>query len=261
MDDAMEAKVAERTAALEVANSQLTALDEMKSEFIYNVSHELRNPITNLKLQLDLQRNNLNSPRRDRYIAAITKQVDLLAQLVSDMLDLIQLDKMHDQIEFSVIDLNTIVANVAEKLQRQVVTELVHFSVDASAEPLLIAGEQMQLCRAVEHLIRNAINYTKQGNINVCTFHRQGKACIQITDTGIGIAAEDLPYIRQRFYRGTNVSQSTIPGSGLGLSLVQEVAKVHEGGLEVESGLNQGSMFCLWFPVSEPVAMRAAQAR
>jgi signal transduction histidine kinase len=109
-------------------------------------------------------------------------------------------------------------------------------------------------------LVRNAISYTASGKIHVHTFQQQNRVCIQVRDTGIGIASADLPYIFQRFYRGSNVSQSTIPGSGLGLSLVYEVAKLHQGGLEVDSHLSQGSTFCLWLPACAVERSRAVVA-
>jgi signal transduction histidine kinase len=213
-----------------------------------------------LKLQLDLLRNNADSSRRERYVAAIAKQVDLMALLIGDMLDLIQIDKMKNQIEFNTLDLNLIVADVASKYKAQLTESAIAFTIEPSEQPLLVIGEQGQLCRAVAHLIRNAINYTHRGKISVRTFRRNGQICLQVTDTGIGIADGDLPFIFQRFYRGTNVSQSTIPGSGLGLSLVQEVAKLHHGALEVESQLDQGSMFRLWFPAREAISTRAVVA-
>ncbi|HRW06226.1 MAG TPA: HAMP domain-containing sensor histidine kinase, partial [Caldilineaceae bacterium] len=257
----LEQRVAERTHELNVVNAQLTQLDEMKTEFIYNVSHELRNPITNLKLQSDLLRNHIDSPRRDRYVAAIAKQVDIMAQLIGDMLDLLQLEKMPAQVTLSMVDLNGIVRDVALKYSEHLHGRPVRLGLDLADHPLTVAGEPVQLRRAVGHLMRNAINYTTGGTICIRTFLAGSRIYLQVQDTGIGIAEADLPHICQRFFRGTNVSQSTIPGAGLGLSLVREVAKLHQGELAVESKLNQGSTFCLWFPAPKPVADRTAVAR
>lgn len=253
----LEAKVMERTRALEDANAQLTILDEMKTELIYNVSHELRNPITNLKLQLELLCKNGDSPRRTRYIASISRQTELLAQLVNDMLDLMQLDKMRNQVQFCTVNINDVIAAAATKLKPLAQDLALDLTVQYTDEPLVIHGEHQQIQRAIMHLLRNALNFTRLGTVTVHAYRRDNRAYVEIADTGIGIANSDLPYIFQRFYRGANVSQSTIPGSGLGLSLVREVATLHHGDLEVESQLDQGSTFRIWFPISEPTTTYA----
>ncbi|MCB0064299.1 MAG: HAMP domain-containing protein, partial [Caldilineaceae bacterium] len=157
----LEMNVAERTQALEHANAQLMVLDEMKTEFIYTVSHELRNPITNLKLQLDLLRRNGDSPQRNRYVDAISKQTDLISQLITDMLDLIQLERMGNQILFHTLDLNEVVVDIFARFQHQFADRNIPCSVHYANQPLLIKGEPVQIRRAFVHLLRNAITFTK----------------------------------------------------------------------------------------------------
>ncbi|MCB0111840.1 MAG: HAMP domain-containing protein, partial [Caldilineaceae bacterium] len=136
----LEQRVAERTHELNAVNAQLTQLDEMKTEFIYNVSHELRNPITNLKLQSDLLRSNIDSPRRERYVTAIAKQVDIMAQLIGDMLDLLQLEKMSAQVTLSMVDLNGIARDVALKYSEHLHERPVRLGLDLADHPLIVAG-------------------------------------------------------------------------------------------------------------------------
>ncbi len=249
----LEVQVAARTHELAQANARLHELDEMKSEFIYNVSHELRNPISNLKLQLDLLRNNVASPRRDKYIGAIGKQVDIMALLIKDMLDLIQLDKMGSQLELQPTDLGRLLDATIARHQALLPDQRVRLHWEGHEQPLMVNGAPLPLERAFDHLLRNAINFTPVGEVRIRTYCRNDKICVEIKDTGIGIATEDLPHIFQRFYRGSNVSQSTIPGSGLGLSLVQEVARLHQGYLAVESQLNQGTTLWFWLPHNQQV--------
>lgn len=251
----LEVQVAARTHELAQANARLHELDEMKSEFIYTVSHELRNPISNLKLQLELLRNNVASPRRDRYIAAIGKQVDLMALLIKDMLDLIQLDKMEGQLELTPLDLRQLIETVIARHHAQLSDPRVRLSLTVAEPFLIVNGARLQLERAFDHLVRNAVNFTPVGEITISAQRMGDTICVEIKDTGIGIADEDLPHIFQRFYRGGNVSQSTIPGSGLGLSLVQEVARLHHGQLAVESQLNQGTRLRFWLPYYQQVEL------
>lgn len=249
----LEQKVEARTHELEVANQRLLVLDKMKSDLLYSISHELRNPLTNLKLQLELLHHHIDSPRRQKHLAAAIHQVDMLGRLVADTLDLIQIDGMEHHFVFTTLDFNTLVADVVKScgalIQQSNKPLSLHF--DPYPTPLLIQGEQKNLCLAVTHLLKNAINFTPSGEIKVTIGRAEREIYLQIQDTGIGIAVHDLPHIFERFFRGANVSQSTIPGSGLGLSVVEKIIFSHGGRLAVESSLGQGSTFRLWLPSDE----------
>lgn len=219
----LEQRVEERTRRLEEANQQLLVLDKMKSDLLYSISHELRNPISNLKLQLDLLHYHIDSPRREKYLGMLVNQVNMLGNLVTDMLELVQIDGTQDQLVFQSIDFNHLVADVVyactvqlEKTKKPIA---LHFTPYRA--PLRLHGEQRHLALAITHLLRNAINFTNEGEITVILNQEEMGICLQIKDTGIGIAESDLPHIFERFYRGANVSQSAIPGSGLGLSVAE----------------------------------------
>lgn len=249
----LEQKVEARTHELAVANQRLLVLDKMKSDLLYSISHELRNPITNLKLQLDLLQHHIDSPRRQKYVEAAVNQLNMLGRLVADTLELIQIDGMDNQLVFTTLDFNTLVADVIKScvvlIQESARPIVLH--LEPYPAPLLLHGEQKYLCLAVTHLLRNAINFTPSGEIKVTIGKVDAGITLQIQDTGIGIAPYDLPHIFERFFRGANVSQSTIPGSGLGLSVVEKIILLHNGRLAVESKLGQGSTFRLWLPADE----------
>ncbi|MCE7984327.1 MAG: HAMP domain-containing protein [Caldilinea sp. CFX5] len=248
----LEQKVEERTRRLEEANQQLLVLDKMKSDLLYSISHELRNPISNLKLQLDLLHHHIDSPRREKYLGMLANQINMLGNLVTDMLELIRIDGTQDQFVFTSIDFNHLVADVVRacSIQLQETTKPIalHFTPDPA--PLILQGEQKHLALAITHLLRNAINFTNAGEITVTLKQEEMGVCLQIKDTGIGIAENDLPHIFERFYRGTNVSQSTIPGSGLGLSVAEKIILLHKGRVLVQSTLGQGSTFGVWLPLA-----------
>jgi signal transduction histidine kinase len=248
----LEQKVEERTRRLEEANQQLLVLDKMKSDLLYSISHELRNPISNLKLQLDLLHHHIDSPRREKHLGMLANQINMLGKLVADMLELIQIDGTQDQFVFTSIDFNHLVADVVhacavqlEKTQKPIA---LHFT--PCRTPLILQGEQKHLALAITHLLRNAINFTNEGEITVTLNQEEMGICLQIKDTGIGIAESDLPHIFERFYRGANVSQSAIPGSGLGLSVAEKIILLHKGRVLVQSTLGQGSTFYVWLPLA-----------
>lgn len=253
LNEELEQKVQERTHKLAEANQKLLVLDKMKSDLLYSISHELRNPLTNIKLQLELLQHHIESPRREKYLSALVKQVNMLTRLVADMLDLIQIDNMRDPLIFARLNINVIVTDIvksASTLSQQSNTAIT-VEFDPHSIPLFVNGSQKHLSLAVNHLLRNAINFTPNGAIRIKLWQETAEACLQIQDTGIGIAESDLPHIFDRFFRGANVSQSAIPGSGLGLSVVGKIASLHGGRLDVSSHLDQGSIFCLRLPLSE----------
>ena len=253
----LEQKVQERTCKLAEANQQLLVLDKMKSELLYSISHELRNPITNIKLQLELLHHHIESPRREKHLTALVKQVNMLARLVADMLELIQIDSMRSQFIFTRLNFNSVVADALKSVVTlsQQSNNALTVEFDPHFGPLIVNGNQKYLSLAVNHLLRNAINFTPNGVIRIELCQEMAEVCLQIQDTGIGIAEGDLPHIFDRFFRGANVSQSTIPGSGLGLSVVEKIISLHKGRLDVSSCLNQGSIFRLWLPMSEVQTM------
>jgi two-component system, OmpR family, phosphate regulon sensor histidine kinase PhoR len=222
----------------------------MKSDLLYSISHELRNPISNLKLQLDLLHHHIDSPRREKYLRMLVNQVNMLGRLVTDMLELIQIDGMQNQWVFSKLDFNMLVTDVVKSctvlLQETKKPVTLHFTPYPAR--LLMNGEQKHLSLAVNHLLRNAINFTRNGEIKVTIDKDEAGVHLQVQDTGIGIVESDLPHIFERFFRGAHVSQSTIPGSGLGLSVVEKIIKLHTGQLAVQSTLGQGSIFHVWLP-------------
>jgi len=257
LNEELEQKVQERTHKLAEANQQLLVLDKMKSDLLYSISHELRNPLTNIKLQLELLQHHIESPRQEKYLTALVKQVNMLTRLVADMLDLIQIDSMRDQLVFVRLNFNVIVTDIVKSAitLSQPSNKAITVEFDPHATALFVNGSQKYLSLAVNHLLRNAINFTPNGVIRIKLWQETAEACLQIQDTGIGIAESDLPHIFDRFFRGANVSQSAIPGSGLGLSVVEKIISLHGGRLDVSSRLEQGSIFRLWLPLSEVQTM------
>jgi two-component system phosphate regulon sensor histidine kinase PhoR len=112
-----------------------------------------------------------------------------------------------------------------------------------------VRGEVNQLSQVVTNLLINALNYTTEGCVRVSTFQTAAEACLQIEDTGIGIDPEDLPNIFARFYRGSRSQRSETPGTGLGLAIVKEIVDLHDGRIEVNSQVKQGTTFKVWLPL------------
>ena len=155
------------------------------------------------------------------------------------------------KIEFSAVDLNALTSEVIKvhlPLADHAGLALI-FDPEKNLNP--VRAEPNQLARVITNLMANAIRYTPNGSVCLHTFRDNGRVCLQVQDTGMGIDREDIPHLFERFYRGQKVRQSPIPGTGLGLAISKEIIDLHDGELEVESEPGKGSTFSVWLPVAE----------
>jgi two-component system phosphate regulon sensor histidine kinase PhoR len=223
-------------------------LDRLKDRLIFDVSHELRTPVTNLNLYLELMERG-KPEKQAGYLAVLKEETSRLIELIENILDLSRLDMWKSKkVELTAVDINAVAEQVfAAHLP---LAESSGLALFYQPGPRLgpVLGEQNQLARLVTNLLSNAIRYTPEGQIYLRTFQSNGHVCLQVRDTGIGIEPEDLPNIFDRFYRGRQVSQSKITGTGLGLSIVKEIVEIHEGCIDVESEVCNGTTFSVWLP-------------
>ncbi|MFO7681756.1 MAG: GAF domain-containing protein [Chloroflexota bacterium] len=248
--DTLEQRVAQRTHELANANQRLTELDRLKTKFISDISHELRTPITNLSLYLDLLEQGLPE-RREQYTAVLHRQVNRLATMIEDILNISRLDMGKIKLNIAALDVNQVIEEVAADFQNQVDIN-VTLSTELHPDIPFILGDRKQIAQILTNLLNNAINYTPAGFIRVTTSWNdsQNRVCIEVKDSGVGIPPRELDHVVDRFYRASNVSQSTMPGTGLGLSLVKELVELHHGDLEIDSELNVGTTVTLSIPMT-----------
>jgi PAS domain S-box-containing protein len=233
--------------------TQQRELDRLKDQFISDVSHELRTPVTNLSLYLGLLERS-NPEKRAEYLAIIRGQTKRLTGLLEDILDLSRLErKKSSKVNLVPLNINAVTEQVIAAHRLLANTSGLELMYEAGDDLPLIHADENLLARVVTNLVSNSIRYTPSGKVCVRTFLEDGKVCLQVEDTGMGIDPEDFPHIFERFYRGRRVSQSKIPGTGLGLAIVKEIIEIHEGSLEVISAVDQGAQIKVWFPVQEVV--------
>ncbi|MFZ5917889.1 MAG: GAF domain-containing protein [Chloroflexota bacterium] len=229
--------------------SRQKELDRLKSKFVSDVSHELRTPVTNIRLYLHLLE---RSPEKfAQHMAVLKDQSGRLANLIEDILNLSRLDLDHERADFVPIDLNRAVEQVvtAHQARAELAGLELIFDPDPSLPPVPV--EPNQLDQVLTNLLGNALNYTLAGTIHLRTRLEadRGRARLDVQDSGMGIATEDLPHIFDRFYRGQRVGSLSIPGTGLGLAIVKEIVEQHGGEIQVESQVGQGSRFTVWLPL------------
>ena len=243
---------------LELANEQLKELDKIKGKFVSDVSHELRTPITALSLHLDLLERG-RPDRRDYYIQVIRTEVEWLRQLVLDILKLSRFDLGRLQIAFVELDFNMIASRELAMYHDRVEMAGLELIFEKDDNLPLIWGEPTQLGDMFNHLLSNALAYTKKGFIRIKTDYDQESETLYFTveDSGLGIAEEEQELIFGRFYRGAN--SHTIAGSGLGLNIVQEIVKLHLGKITLTSQVGMGSKFEITLPRVHPANQIPAQ--
>ena len=247
--DALEERVADRTRELAEANARLKELDSLKTKFISDISHELRTPVATLNLHMDLLERG-KPENKPRYMAILRQKTDILVRLTEDILNVSRLRLYDGELQFTELDLNDPVTIVIDVHKERAEAAGINLKFIPAIDLLPIRAERNQLMQAINNIIINALNYTSAGSVQVRTYSLPDSGCnyLEISDTGIGVDPEDIPYIFDRFYRGKSVAQSNLPGTGLGLSIVKEIVDLHKGAITTESELGEGSIFLIKFP-------------
>lgn len=248
--ESLESIVAERTRAIENANERLREVDQLKSKFIDDISHELRTPVTNINLYLGLLANG-KSESREKYEGILTDQSGRLSTLLEGILEFSDLQKRLDDAQLERVDLNDIARQAATSLVFEIQESGLQFSVEAAANPVEVWGEPLQLQQVVIELVKNGLAYTPAGFINVSLDQmvETGDVRLTVEDSGMGMDEDEATHCFNRFYRGKRVGQlNQVSGSGLGLTLVRDIIAFHNGQVEVESAVDQGSRFSIILP-------------
>jgi PAS domain S-box-containing protein len=243
----LEARVAERTRDLAEANNQLTELDQLKSKFIADISHEMRTPITNINVYLDLLEHGIPN-RRESYWQTLRRETARLTQLIENIFYGSRQTSHLRQVSYSPVNLNQMVQEAVLAHEALAKDRSLELTCSLQADLPLLMGERQQLTRVVTNLLNNALRYTPSGSVHVRTFSQSGDIYLHVEDTGLGIAEEDRPHLFTRFYRGQAASQSTIPGVGLGLSVVAEIVKLHKGSIRALDRPGGGVIFEVRLP-------------
>lgn len=232
--------------------TRLREVDRLRTEFIANVSHELRTPLTNIKTYLALlERGKPQS--RQRHINVIKMESERLRRLIEDLLDFSR--RNPGQLQSKPVGLLKLVNQTLNAFAAKAQEKNITLCTDFNAGVPVVMGDAHQLGQVLANLVNNALAYTPPGGrvtISTAMSRQNGTqaAFIRVADTGLGIAKNDMPFIFERFYRGSASRQGNTPGTGLGLAISQDIVQRHGGHMHVESEQNQGSIFTVWLPVN-----------
>lgn len=249
--EALETRVYERTRELTAANLRLRELDQLKSKFISDVSHELRNPIAQLSLKIELIKR--GGPQSlERHMPELEQKMNDLLTLTSQVLDISRLEVTRDRVTFAEVDFNSVIREVAHSYSADAVNQGLSLHIALASDLPLIWASRPQIVQVITNLLTNAIKYTPKGFIRVFTQvdREQRHAVLIVQDSGIGVDQDDLAHLFNRFHRGRQALEHGIPGTGLGLPIVQEIAQLHGGHVEVESTVGVGTTFRVYLPLA-----------
>jgi two-component system phosphate regulon sensor histidine kinase PhoR len=230
--------------------SRVSHLEEMRKDFVANVSHELKTPLTVINGYLEVLETTTKepSPIVAKALSEMGSQTKRMQVLIEDLLILSRIESSGDRIFETVIDMPSMLRQIElEALAlNQVKKHTMHFSID---DELRVYGVETELRSACSNLLFNAIHYTPQGgNIEVSWKQKAGGALFCVTDDGDGIADKHLRRLTERFYRVDKARSRTTGGSGLGLSIVKHVLNHHNANLEIQSTVGKGSKFSFLLP-------------
>jgi two-component system phosphate regulon sensor histidine kinase PhoR len=224
---------------------------EMRQDFVANVSHELKTPLTSISAYVETLLNGAaedESVRRP-FLEKIQSNATRLGKLVSDILNLSRLESGMGDESRRQYDLNDLVGLCVKRHAEQALGRKLSLDFHASPEPALALVNEEDLTEAVDNLLVNAISYTPEGGrIDVSVMHQDDGLQIEVKDTGCGIPADALTRVFERFYRVDKARSRAMGGTGLGLAIVKHVAFKHGGRVDARSEVAKGSTFTIWLP-------------
>ena len=244
--DALHRELLQKSTALEKALEEIRSVDELKDEFLTTLSHELKTPLVSLKgfLQL-LKQGRAQGDQVEKYLDICWRNLTKLETQINNLLDLARLSHSKEQYEMAPVDLSSLVRTSAENLAVAAAERRVRLDLEGiPAQPLTVSGNLNKLVQLVDNLLVNAIKYNKEeGQVRLSLENQGDKVVLSVADSGVGIDREHTAAIFNRFYRADLSGTGRLEGLGIGLSLVQEIVKLHNGDIRVESEPGVGTTF------------------
>lgn len=222
--------------------------ERLKDEFISSISHELRTPLTSIKGWAATLREGDIKDSTLVYdgLTVIEKESDRLTHMVEELLDFSRFVSGKVSLNFEKVDINNLVKHIEKQLSPRAAVENIKLSVNCQCDLPAVMGDENRLRQILINLLDNAFKFSHSGGkVTITTGCEGNYISIKVTDTGCGISEEDLPYVKEKFYKG----KSSKSKNGLGLSICDELTKLHGGRLDIKSEFNKGTEVTVLLPV------------
>jgi len=229
--------------------TEMKDLERVKRDFVVNLSHELKTPLTAIKGFAETLEEEVD-PEARGHVAVVIRHTDRLIAIVDDLLRLSELEDRAVPFVTNRVDLQPIVGDVLTMFDSRIKEKnlRVEFSADQGAH--VVMGDAFKLEQVFVNLVDNAVKYTEQGTISVALADDGKRVKVTVADTGAGIAPEHLPRIFERFYVVDKSRSKKVGGTGLGLAIVKHIVLLHNGAIDVESTPGKGTKFTVSFPAA-----------
>ncbi|WP_209123510.1 ATP-binding protein [Alkalihalobacillus sp. BA299] len=242
---------------LEEMNKELSRVEQSRRKLLSNISHDLGTPLSAIQVCVEAILDGLveDSVEQERYLNIILSRVQGLKRLILDLFELSKLETREIRFEKTLLQLHPLTHHLFTKYEIEAkMADIRYEFVMGQSTNISIVADADRIEQVFANLITNAIKHTSpNGRIRVSTgltnFLAKPYAMIKIEDNGCGISEEDLPYIFDRFYKGSKTRNSKDGGSGLGLAICKEIIEAHRGRIEAESSIGKGSTFSLMLPI------------
>ncbi|WIG45861.1 ATP-binding protein [Bacillus halotolerans] len=221
-------------------------LEQMRKDFVANVSHELKTPITSIK---GFTETLLDGAMEDKealseFLSIILKESKRLQSLVQDLLDLSKIEQQNFTLSIETFDAAKMLADIKTLLKHKATERGISLQLNVPKDPLYVAGDPYRLKQVFLNLVNNALTYTpEKGSVAINVKPGETEIQIEVSDTGIGIQKEEIPRIFERFYRVDKDRSRNSGGTGLGLAIVKHLIEAHEGKIDVTSEPGRGTVF------------------
>lgn len=222
---------------------------ELLQQFINDVFHDFKTPLTIINTSIYLLQKVDDPERRQQHLEKLETQASRLTQLLDDFLTVTHLDNQTYPVRQEPQDMNLLVKMVVDNATLQAFQKKLSLMYEPADQAIYVGGDELMLKRAVTNMLTNALSYTSEGGrVTVRTYSQDSVVVVEVEDTGIGIAPDDLPHVFERLFRADDARSTTTGGTGLGLSIAQKIAETHGGRITAESMPGQGSIFRLVLP-------------
>ncbi|GGA14515.1 two-component sensor histidine kinase [Paenibacillus marchantiophytorum] len=231
----------------------LQQLEQMRRDFVSNVSHEVQSPLTSISGYAQaLKQVNLSDQERSRYLDIIIAEAKRMSKMSDSLLKLSLLESQSQQLRLATLSLDEKIRRVIVALQPQWSARNIHFELNL--QTVKVTADHDQLNQVWTNILANSIKFSKDGGvINVSILQDIKNVTVRISDSGIGIPLEDQKRIFERFFKADRSHSRKYEGSGMGLAIVKQIVSLHQGDIRVESELGQGTTFIVTLPITTPI--------
>jgi two-component system phosphate regulon sensor histidine kinase PhoR len=241
--------------------TQLKAYETVRSDFISNLTHELRTPLAALYGYAETLMQGVDDREtQHRFLGIIDRQARRLARLLDDLISLSDLERGNTALQLESLEAPNVIGEAAELMKVAAGREGVQLEVQCGDELPRLVGDHDRLHQVMVNLLDNAIKYTPRGghvtaSAKAASLNGNGKnapaVALTVADTGEGIAERDIPRLTERFYRVDRARSRELGGTGLGLAIVKHIVQLHQGALKIESKVGVGTTVTVTIPAAE----------